>query len=204
MLASLNGNTLKQYNSAYKKWWQYCKQNNVDCYNNNVPFTLAFLTLQFKTGASYSTLNTIKSALSLILGKKFSKDERVSRFLKGAFKAKPSLPRYQSTWNPNIILEFLANWYPNRNLPTDKISKKLVALLALSTAQRVQTLSLIRLPNIRVNDDNVEIIITDQIKTSAPGRPMPRLFIPFFPEKEEICPARALISYIEITRKFRH
>lgn len=73
----------------------------------------------------------------------------------------------------------------------------------MSTAQRVQTLSLIRLFNIKVNAQNVEIVISDPTKTSAPGRPMPRLIIPFFTQKVQICPASALTSYIEMTRKFR-
>lgn len=204
MLSSLAENSLKQYNCAYKKWWQFCLDNNIHCFDCNIPIILKFFTDQYKLGASYSTLNTIRSALALILGKRFSEDDRVSRFLKGVFRTKPSHPRYQSTWDPNVVLNFLGNWYPNEDLSIARLTKKLVALLALSTAQRVQTLSLIRLTNIRVNAQNVEVIITDSIKTSAPGRPMPRLIIPFFTEKEQICPATALLTYIENTRKFRH
>lgn len=70
-----------------------------------------------------------------------------------------------------------------------------MALLALSTGQRMQTLALISLSNIKVNEKNIEILITDLIKTSAPGRSMPRLIITFFPHKVEICPAKFLIAY---------
>lgn len=142
--------------------------------------------------------------MSLILGKRFSEDERVTRFLKGVFKKKPSFPRYQSTWNPNLILDSVSGWYPNENLPLDKLTKKLVALLALSSAQRVQTLSLIRLCNIKVNETNIEIIIDDVVKTSAPGWSMPRLIIPFFPHKDQICPAKTLSSYLKATEMYRN
>lgn len=138
------------------------------------------------------------------MGKKFSEDERVARFLKGVFKTKPALPKYQSTWDPNLVLDHVSNWHPNEDLPTDKITKKLVALLALSTGQRMQTLALISLSNIKVNEKNIEIVISDLIKTSAPGRSMPRLIIPFFPHKVEICPAKCLIAYMEKTSQFRH
>lgn len=204
MISSLAESSLKQYNSAYKKWWQFCSQHNIDCFDNNIPIILNFLTSQFKAGASYSSLNTLRSALGLILGKGFSEDERICRFLKGVFKTKPCFPKYQATWDPNLVLNCVSEWYPNHELPLHKISKKLVALLALSTAQRVQTLSLIRLSNIKTNASNIEIIINDLIKTSAPGRPIPRLIIPYFPLNEQICPAKTLMSYIEMTQEFRH
>lgn len=137
------------------------------------------------------------------MGRQLSDDDR--GFLGSlVFKKNPIFPKYQATWNPNLVLDYISSWYPNDNLPLDKLTKKLVALLALSTAQRVQTLSLIRLCNVRANGSNFEIIITDVTKTSAPGRNMPRLTIPFFPHKVEICPGKPLSSYLEATQKFRH
>ncbi|KAL0870236.1 hypothetical protein ABMA27_005269 [Loxostege sticticalis] len=162
-----------------------------------------FLSEQFKSGAGYSTLNTLRSALSLLLGKEFASDPNLSRLLKGVFKSRPSFPKYQSTWDTNLVLDFISNWYPNEGLSLLKLTQKLVALLMLSTGQRVQTLSLIRLSNIRVNDSNIDIIINDLIKTSAPGRPQPHLKIPFFKSKVEICPAKTMVSYMEITSCLR-
>lgn len=204
IISSLSNSSLKQYCCAFKKWWLFCAQHKVDLFSNNIPLILEFFTSQFKAGAGYSSLNTLRSALALILGKRFSSDERVIRFLKGVFKTKPPLPKYQSTWNPNQVLDFVGSWHPNEDTPIDKLTKKLVALLALSTGQRVQTLALIRLSNLRVNTQNIVIVISDLTKTSAPGRPSQRLIIPFFPQKEEICPAKTLMSYIEKTKQFRH
>lgn len=172
-------------------------------YTIDVPLILKFLTNQFKDGASYSSLNTLRSALTLILGKRFSEDERVARFLKGVFRIKPNMPKYQNTWDPNLVLDNLSNWYPNEDLSLDKLTKKMVALLALSTAQRVQTLSLIRLTSITVNDSHIEITINDITKTSAPGRTMPHLIIPFFIHKKQICPGKTLSAYLEMTKSFR-
>lgn len=204
MISSLASSTLKQYDCAYKKWWEFCCYQKIDCYDINVPIILKFFTQQFELGAGYSTMNTLRSALALILGKTFSEDQHVGRFLKGIFRRKPCLPRYQSTWNPNTVLNFLSTLYPNTSLTLDVLTKKLVALLALSTAQRVQTLSLIRLNNVKVNATNIEIIIDDLLKTSAPGREMPRLIIPFFLDKIEICPANTLSYYMEATTNFRN
>lgn len=204
MISSLSSSSLKQYNVTFKKWWGYCHSRKIDFYKATTPILLEFLTnLLSEGGASYSSLNTHRSALALIYGKRFSEDDLVSRFFKGVYRTKPCLPRYTSTWDPNIVLDHLSNLYPNEELPLEVITKKLVTLLALSTAQRVQTLSLIRVCNIKINSFNIEIIIDDLIKTSAPGRRPPRLFIPFFPDKIEICPAKTLMSYLLLTKNYR-
>jgi integrase len=202
-MASLAETSLKQYNCAYKKWWLFCEETKHDFYTINIPVILKFLATQFKNGASYSSLNTLRSALALILGRRLSEDDRIARFLKGVFRLKPSLPKYQNTWDPNKVLDYLSSWYPNEDLPLDKLTKKMVALLALSTAQRLQTLSLIRLSNITVNASNIEILISDLIKTSAPGRNNPRLIIPFFVHREQICPGKTLSAYLDRTKHLR-
>lgn len=204
MIASLSHNTLKQYDTAFKKLWLFCQTNNIDdCLSISNPVALNFLTIQFRLGANYSTINTLRSALSLILGKQFSSDTNVSRLLKGVYKIRPCFPKYQSTWDTNIVLDFISQWYPNEELPLNTLTKKMVTLLALSTAQRVQTLSLITLANIKINDSDIEIIIDELVKTSAPGRVQPHLAIPYYPNKREICPAKTVIAYLEITRSFR-
>lgn len=204
MISSLSPSSLKQYNVALKKWWIYCFQHKLEFYTASVPTLLKFLTEQLKAGSSYSSLNTYRSALALIYGKEFSEGDLVTRFFKGVYRIKPSLPKYSTTWDPNVILDYLCTLYPNEELVLERISKKLVTLLALSTAQRVQTLSLININNIKYNTTNIEITIDDLIKTSAPGRRLPRLIIPYFPNKVEICPAKTLLSYVEKTKIYRN
>lgn len=205
MISSFSHSTLKQYDTAYRKLWTFCQKNSIhDCFTLSNPTALSFLSKEFKFGASYSTINTLRSALSLLLGKNFSSDSNISRFLKGVFKARPSFPKYQYTWDTNIILDFLGRWYPNETLPLVKLTKKLVALLMLSTGQRVQTLSVIKLCNIRINQSHiVDIVIDELIKTSGPGRSQPHLKIPFFVDKPAVCPAKTLVSYMEVTQSFR-
>lgn len=204
MISSLSNSSIKQYNCVYKKWWQFCLVHKIDFFTVDIPMALTFLTLQFENGANYSTINTNRSALSLILGKRFSNDERVSRFVRGVFRMKPSFPRYLSTWDPNLVLDFVSKSYPKEGLSLDVLTKKMVALLALSTGQRVQTRSMIRLNNINLNNTNIDIVITDLIKTSAPGHQMPRMTIPYFSHREQICPAKTLRSYIEKTQVYRN
>lgn len=93
--------------------------------------------------------------------------------------------------------------YPNFALSSEKFTKKLVVLLTLCTAQRTQTLSLIKISNIKIDNDGINMVINDITKTSAAGGGQPNLYLPYF-EKSEICPARILSDYISFTEKIRN
>ncbi|XP_047996617.1 uncharacterized protein LOC125242260 [Leguminivora glycinivorella] len=203
MLASLSNNTLKQYEVTFKIWWHYCQENRMDALCSSVPKIMQFLSIQFNKGASYGTLNSHKSALSLIIGSRIGKDERIKRLLKGFYKSKPPMPRYKATWNPSIVLNTLKTWHPCSSLSLETLTKKVVTLIALCTAQRVQTLSLMKISNITCLESGIHINITDLIKTSAPDRPQPVLALPFYKETE-ICPAASLQYYINYTKDIRN
>lgn len=203
MLSSISSSTKSQYSSSLKKWWEYCTKNQLDVFNVSISSLLDFLSDCLKSGSSYGTLNNHRSAISLISVNGIGQDPRVKRFLKGAFKLKPTFPRYSVTWNPNIVLEHLAKQYPNDSLSLEKITRKCVVLLALATGQRTQTLSLIKLPNISTYDERIIIAITDLIKTSGAGRAQPVLDLPFFYNNPSICPAATVMSYLSITTPIR-
>lgn len=204
MLASLSDNTIKQYNTGLKQWHSYCQANNVNFYSASVIEVLKFMTLMYEQGNKYGSINSIKSALGLILGPNIMNDHRVKRFMKGIFKLRTPLPRYNVTWNPTLVLNYLSEKFPNENLSLEDLSKKVVTLLALVTAHRVQTLSLTKLSNIKVfSGEKITITISDKIKTSAINRKMPILVLPYFNEKPSICPARAIEQYITRTKDKR-
>ncbi|XP_061721260.1 uncharacterized protein LOC133528068 isoform X1 [Cydia pomonella] len=203
MLASLSNSSLKQYDSCLKKWFSFCINNQVDVYQASVPNVISFLTDLYHSGAQYGTLNSCRSALSLILGADIGNDNRMKRFFKGIFRLRPPLPKYSMTWDTSVVLNSLANWYPNATLNLEKISKKLVTLLALTTAHRVQTLSKINIKNIEFHVNEIHIKIPDLIKTSRVGVAQPTLVLPYFRERPEICPCAALHSYLDVTKSLR-
>lgn len=132
-----------------------------------------------------------------------STDDRINRLFKGFHKLRPSLPKYNITWDTSIVLDYLTNLYPNQDLPLEQLAKKTLTLLALITAHRVQTFSLIRVQNVVRCTNMISIKIPDTIKTSKPGVLQPCLNIPFYDVKPEICPANALLNYLEITKRLR-
>ncbi|CAG9134391.1 unnamed protein product [Plutella xylostella] len=203
MIASLSKSTLKQYSVCFNQWWQYCYTNNHEKFDSSTSIIIKFLTDQYNNGASYGTINSFRSALSLLLGNDISQDKSIKRLIKGVFRSRPSLPKYANTWDPQIVLSHISKWTPHTELSLEKLTKKLVTLLALCTAHRVQTFSLIKLSNIIISDSGVKINIVDLIKTSGPGRDQPVLYLPYFNDNLDICPATTLVDYISFTKELR-
>jgi hypothetical protein len=203
MLASLAKNTLSQYNVTYKLWWKFCSDSTLNPLEGSVSDVLSFLSERFNVGDSYGSLNSHRSALSLLLGSGICVNDQTKRLLRGVFKSRPAAPKYCETWDPQIVLNYISKWYPNINLSLEKITKKTAVLLALCTAHRVQTFSLIKLDNIKIGPSGVKIAISDIIKTSAAGKEQPVLVLPYFNENRNICPATVIQDYIEKTREIR-
>ena len=67
-------------------------------------------------------------------------DHQIKRFFKGVSKLRPPLPRYNVTWNPTVVLNYLESCYPNEEISLDTLTGKFSTLVALITAHRVQTL----------------------------------------------------------------
>ncbi|CAH2108885.1 unnamed protein product [Euphydryas editha] len=180
MLASLSHNSIKQYDTCLRKWFIFCKKNHINLHLKSASNVITFLTQLYEAGAGYGTLNSCRSALSLFLGQEIADDDLIKRFLKGTFRLRPPLPKYNITWDTSMVLNSLADWYPNDALSLEKLSKKLATLLALTTAHRLQTISKINIKNIEIYSNEIHIKIPDLIKSSRPGSTQPLLILPIF------------------------
>ncbi|KAG6456630.1 hypothetical protein O3G_MSEX009849 [Manduca sexta] len=203
MMASLSKNSLKQYNVCIKKWWTFSQANSIDIYKASVPTVLYFLTQQFNDNAQYGTFNSCRAALSLVLGQNITNDDRIQRFFKGVSRLRPPLPKYNASWDTNLVLDLLSSWYPNENLTLERLARKAVTLLALTTAHRIQTLSKILIKNVEFLDEHILIKIPGEIKTSRLGARQPIHLLPFFISNQSICPTKTLIAYINKTKPIR-
>lgn len=201
--ASITTSTLKQYNYGLKLWWQFCKETNNTFYGSSITVIVDFLSKVYQNGGSYGTLNCIRSALSLLMSPEVGNDYRIKRFLKGVIHLRPPRPKYNYTWDPTIVLNYLDNFYPNENLTLQVLSEKLVGLLALITAHRVQTLASILIQNIRPTSFGVEILISDRIKTTNINVEQPVLVLPNFNQKPSLCAANTLRTYLSKTQVLR-
>lgn len=204
MINSITKSTLRQYESSLKRWWNFTHQEKVDMFNAKTTEITNFLNNLFKEGAGYSTVNTARSAVSLISNYDINKDGLISRYLKGVFKQRPTKPKYSTTWDITPVLNYMEKLHPLKKLKLKEAGEKVATLLALTTAQRLQTLALINIDNIVKSNVGISIKITEHIKTSKPGAFQPELILPFFKDKPGLCVASAVLNYIDITKKFRN
>lgn len=201
--ASLTESTHKQYAGPLKQWWSFCWDQRLNPYQPKEVDVIKFLTKKFEEGMSYGSLNSIRSAISLISGNNLGKNKNISRFFKGVFMLRPTKPKYDRVWNVDIALCEIEKWFPIDELPIERLTERLVLLLALGTAHRTQTLAAIKLSNIKRNSDGYEIEIPERMKTSRPGTYQPLLALPEFPENQKLCIVTTLDAYIEATSKER-
>lgn len=203
LLASLAESTIRQYTRPLRSWWEFCQQHDYRVFEPSPTEVLEFLAKELETVGSYSTLNTSRSAISLISHDSIGENPLIKRFCKGAGHLKPPRPKYDYVWDPQPVIAKLASLYPHENLSLEVLTKKLLLLLALGSGQRCQTLSLLKISQITENDDVLFIKVPDRIKTSAPGRAQPLLQFPRFHEKKELCIASTLKLYLHRTKELR-
>lgn len=173
--------------------------------NLTIESVVNFLGFLFENGASYSTLNIARSALSTkygnINGVRIGEHHLVSRLMKGAGRLRPPKPKYKMTWDPQLVLTYLKSLGSNVNMPLRDLSKKLTALLALCSGQRVQTLGNIKVSEINTNSQGVRINVEARLKTSKPGMCTTLEFTNF--SDSDLCVVSCLKEYLDKTKEKR-
>lgn len=202
--ASKSEGTWRQYESVLQQWSSFCRDKDWSMWDVDLNHVLCFLTSLYENKLSYSTINTARSALSSVLGKidgcNLGEHKLVVDFMRGVGRLRPPAPRYSVTWNPDKVLSYLSN-YDTNICDLKKLTFKLVALFALCTGQRVQTLSCIQLGNI-LWENPVQIVITHRLKTTSVVKSNPILILPVFHDIQ-LCPVRCLKKYVELTTSLR-
>ncbi len=83
----------------------------------------------FDSGLGYSALSTARSAVSSITVRQDShsgsigEHHLVKRFMRAVFQLRPALPRYNVTWDSNVVLRYLSKLYPLARLSLQNLSK---------------------------------------------------------------------------------
>ena len=169
---------------------------------------LNFLAKCFNSGQfSYSTMNTIRSALSTFIcinGQPVGSHPLVVRFLKGIFAIKPAIPKNVVTWDTSVVLNFLKTLSPVKVITLQQLTYKATTLTALLTSQRCQSLTLIDLRNVSITKFTVKIRFGDLLKQSRPGFQLKELTVKGFPADRRLCLVTVLKEYIQRTDKLRN
>ena len=167
MCASWRNSTKQQYHTYLKRWKAFTERKNINMHHAPVEMVLEFLRELFDgLGLGYSAINTARSALASIVTLKdtmhtLGSHPLISRFMKGIFNLRPPRPRYRGIWDVKVVLDHLRKLSPANGLSLKQLTQKLVMLLALVSAQRVQTLHLFHLDNISFTNDLAHIAVCE-------------------------------------------
>lgn len=81
--SSLSQATIKQYAGPLRQWADLCKEKGLDMFIVEPHVLIEFLTERFEQGARYGTINSCRSAISLITKEQIGSHPDVVRFMKG-------------------------------------------------------------------------------------------------------------------------
>ena len=210
LCASWRLSTRTQYGTYIKKWQEYCRQETLNSHCTAVESVIEFLSYLFHVHKlSYSAINCARSALASVVllensNCTISTHPLVTRFMKGVFHLRTPLPRYNHIWDVKIVLDHLRKMSPASKLSLCELTHKLCMLLALTSAQRAQTLFYIHIDGLVWKDNSVEIHVSDLVKQNKTSdRVGSTTTIEEYPSEKRLCVVRYLKKYIERTKVMR-
>ncbi|XP_055510073.1 uncharacterized protein LOC129708389 [Leucoraja erinacea] len=164
--------------------------------------------LHYDNRWSYSAINSARSALSNYLSQGTERHTvgthpLVTKLMRGIFNANPPKTRYSKIWEVGVVLNMLRSWSPITALSLQELTTKMVMLMALVTAQRVQSLSKLSLDSLIISPEKLVFVIQDLIKQNRPGSSGQVFEFMVYPYDERLCIARHIQLYIEYTKSIR-
>ena len=209
ILSSWGNGTTKQYRVYLDKWTRRASQRNQDPNTPTVATISDFLTDLYKSGMSYSAINTARSALSAAVELSDStlsigEHPLIRRFVKGTYQSRPPILRYNSTWDICKVLDLLKIWSPSSDLNLKLLTLKLVMLCLLVTGQRCQSIHLMDLKYVSKTESSYIFYLEEHIKQSKPGKRNPEMVLPAFLADKRLCVMTCLDAYIAETETVRN
>ncbi len=155
----------------------------------------------------YESINTTRSALSslglVVDGCSAGNHPLVVRFMKGVFSLRPPLPRYTETWDVQPVLQELRAMYPLHTLTLKDLTLKLVMLMALTQAARVQTLHLLTVRGMYIEQDSISVQLSDNIKQCRRQFNIRTITFQAYSTDANLCVCTTLQHYLARTEEIR-
>ena len=159
-----------------------------------------FLGVLFSVGLSYGAICVARSALLNYLDCKdaaqFGEHKRVRQFVKGIFEKRLALPKYSSTWDVDIVLQYLH--YPHDELTLKELFYKLVMLLAVLSGQQCQTLHCLSVSSVKMSNSKCMFTVDVLLKRSHKGKHLVPLEFLAFPQNQKLC----IVSVLSLLKEY--
>ena len=132
-------------------------------------------------------------------GAPFGSHPTVSRFLKGVFESRTTVPRYTETWDVGKVLSYLQTIPNSEDVSLKDLTLKTVMLVSLVSAQRGQTIHCLNLVDMISSETSITFMLKKPIKQSKPGvKPLVDKFS-LYPVDPSICMITTLRAYLART-----
>ena len=207
LMCSWRKSTRQQYKGYLELWTRFCLKNGFQPCAPQINEVIDYLLSLFKSGLGYSGINTARSALSSVLslhdGVSLGSHPLVIRFMKGVFEQRPSLPRYTATWDVNIVLSYFKALPLAEHLSLKELTLKLASLLVILSGQRLQTIHLLHIDHMILQENKVIFQVKGLVKQSKPGRHIKDLEFEVYTPDERLCVVLCLKEYLKRTSVIR-
>ena len=197
--------TKTTYDSSWGVWVRWCVQQQVDPMDASVEDVMNFLACicmgKFEEKfLEYQTINVYRSSISSrhpkIDGHAVGSHPSVIRLMKGIFHEKPPAPKYPSTWDVGVVLNYLLTRPENEDLSFSELTHKLVMLMALVSASRSHELHALKLDLMQNFGDRVVFHIDKLTKSKRKGREFQSLEFCEYTENVELDVVDCLREYL--------
>ena len=184
-------------------------QRGVSQTKASVPQALEFMEqTRVSRNLSYNSVNVMRSALSAIIapfrgGISFGEHPDTVTYMKGVYNISPKVPKYEHIWDLNLVIAYLQKISPATKLPLKSLTLKTATLMMVVTGQRAQTLSLLNLDQCQISKNKIQFVITENVKTSRPGKSALQLQLEKYPPDQRLCIVKYLKAYINRTASIR-
>ena len=198
LLAGNRASTYSTYESAWRNWLDWCSRRNENPLSVPLASALEFLAELYREGRSYSSLNVHRSMLSKTLppidGHPIGVHPLIKNLLNGCYNLNPPKPKYNCSWDPTVVIQFMATLGSNDYLSLSWLTKKTAVLLALASLLRVSELVAISFRSIQFSENDVKFVLLKPRKAQH-GGPLQTFTIPSLADPD-CCPVQALKAYI--------
>lgn len=164
----------------------------------------SYLLHMFRNGSSTSLINSIRSAINFFTLSVLDLENCViiKKLFKFFYKQRPLQPRYTTFWPVEQLLNFLRSWFPLESLTLKQLTLKTIALIALTSSDRGQTLHKATIHNMKISPNKIEFVIREKVKNTRKIL-KPTIITCVSSAISELDVASHVSFYIEKTKDFR-